>query len=83
MPRHVRNFWLELIVDGKKHRVATGSRAKDGGFALVISMRNRGVPLQAMRITGRTSFQGRVLELRAVAIGTDKALPRFTLHTQR
>ena len=40
MPQNVRNFWIELEVDGKKTKVATGPRSKDGEFYLSISMRN-------------------------------------------
>lgn len=42
MPRNVRNFWLELSVDGKASRVATGPRARDGGFQLTVKQRDNG-----------------------------------------
>ena len=40
--RNVRNFWLELSVDGKQSRVDTGPRAKDGGFDLIVYVREDG-----------------------------------------
>lgn len=40
MPRNVRNFWIELDVDGKKTPIATGPVKKDGVFYLTVSMRN-------------------------------------------
>lgn len=42
MPRNVRNFWIELDVDGKKQKVATGPRNGSGGFRLRILMREEG-----------------------------------------
>ena len=42
MPRNVRNFWISLNVDGKKHEVATGPRRKDGGFDINIKLREHG-----------------------------------------
>ena len=38
MPRNVRNFWLNLSVDGKRTDVASGPVAKDGGFELRIKI---------------------------------------------
>lgn len=42
MPRNVRNFWIDLAVDGKQERIETGPRSKDGGFNLVILVRENG-----------------------------------------
>ncbi len=42
MPRNVRNFWVELEVDGKKTKIATGPVAKDGGFHLRVLIREGG-----------------------------------------
>ena len=52
MPRNIRNFWIELTVDGKKSRVATGPRGKDGGFRLVVKMRDNGNIIDALGIEG-------------------------------
>lgn len=41
-PRVVRNFWIELEVDGKKEKIATGPRHAGGGFHMVIRMREKG-----------------------------------------
>ena len=56
MPQFVRNFWIELSVDGKKTRVATGPRAKNGGFELAIRMRESGDIVTPVRIAGITHF---------------------------
>lgn len=42
MPRNVRNFWIELQVDGKKEIVATGPKNSGGGFEAKIYWRVRG-----------------------------------------
>jgi hypothetical protein len=42
MPKNVRNFWIEIEVDGNKSKVATGPISKDGGFSCIILMRENG-----------------------------------------
>ena len=37
-----RNFWIEAGIDGMKTQLKGGPRAKDGGFSMVIYMRNEG-----------------------------------------
>lgn len=61
MPRNVRNFWIELSVDGKQERVETGPRSKDGGFSLTILQRDRGSIVMAMRVGGRVTSDGRLV----------------------
>lgn len=53
MPRNVRNFWLELRVDGATTAVETGPRAADGGFRLTILQRSKGDIVRAMTVEGR------------------------------
>lgn len=55
-PRNVRNFWIELFVDGKKTRIATGPASKDGGFDLYIKIREKGSVSSSknLRIRGYT-----------------------------
>jgi len=65
MPRNVRNFWLELTVDGKTSRVETGPQARDGGFRLVILQRDKGGIIRAMEVDGRATSMGLVLEATA------------------
>ena len=38
----VRNFWIEVTVDGRKTKIATGPRSKDGGMEITIKQRNNG-----------------------------------------
>lgn len=42
MARNVRNFWLDISVDGKAAGVSTGPRNKDGGFRCRVLMRADG-----------------------------------------
>lgn len=60
MPRNVRNFWLELGVDGSKTRVETGPRSKDGGFHLTILQRDGGGIIRAAEIDGRVMSNGKL-----------------------
>ena len=53
MPKNVRNFWIELTVDGKKTPIATGPRAADGGFELTVYQRNNGYIVNALTVLGR------------------------------
>ena len=41
-PRNVRNFWLEVEVDGRKKRIACGPVNKQGGMRIVLRQRNKG-----------------------------------------
>lgn len=52
MPRNVRNFWLELTVDGKKTDIATGPVSKDGGFFLTVKQRSESGIIRAMTVQG-------------------------------
>lgn len=85
MPRNVRNFWLELTVDGKSTRVETGPMAKDGGFKLVILQRDKGSNIHAMEVQGRAKSDGTLI-LSAVNIGAEtykKLSEEITVVTDR
>jgi len=64
MPRNVRNFWIELEVDGKKTKIATGPVSKGGGFSLTVKMRDRGEIITALEAYGFALEDG-TLTLRA------------------
>ena len=64
MPRNVRNFWIELEVDGKKHKVATGPRRSDGGFTMTIKVRENGeVSNRRIYISGKTDGEINVVTI--------------------
>jgi hypothetical protein len=50
--RKVRNFWIELEIDGRKTRIATGPEARDGGFHLTVFMRDHGETKEALIVNG-------------------------------
>lgn len=58
MPRNVRNFWIELDVDGRKEKVATGPVRKDGGFSATIYMRDKGEVVRTLAIEGHSRSDG-------------------------
>lgn len=41
MPRHVRNFWIEVSADGVQP-IATGPRSGSGGARVIIRQRSHG-----------------------------------------
>jgi hypothetical protein len=60
MPRNVRNFWLELNVDGSKSRVETGPRSANGGFSLTIYQRDSGSIVKALDVWGHIDDSGKI-----------------------
>ena len=74
MPRNVRNFWLELEVDGKKTKVATGPVGKDGGFCLIVKQRDEGEVTIAGWLVGLVDGEGGLtLKWEASPTNTDSA----------
>ena len=52
MTGNVRNFWIEAEVDGRKTPIAFGPQGKDGGFHLILYMRNKGEVEEVVWING-------------------------------
>lgn len=52
MPRNVRNFWIEAEVDGRKTPIAFGPVGKDGGFRLIVHMRDGGIVTTPLYVDG-------------------------------
>lgn len=50
MPRNVRNFWVDLDVDGRANSVGTGPQSKDGGLALFLYIRDEGKVAKALTV---------------------------------
>ena len=57
MPRNVRNFWIELNVDGRTP-IAAGPVARDGGFELTVKQRDKGGILYALTVRGYADDNG-------------------------
>ena len=58
MPRNVRNFWIELQVDGRRSMVKTGPVAKGGEFRIDLYIRDGGAVKDAGAIHGRCYADG-------------------------
>ena len=82
MPRNVRNFWVELQVDGKAIRVETGPKARGGGFNLTILQRDKGGIVTAARISGRALSDG-TIHLDVTAEKSDRGPVDFRVSTER
>ncbi len=52
MPRKVRNYWVEIDVDGRESPIGTGPRNKEGGIGVRIYMRNKGTVEKILDISG-------------------------------
>ena len=59
MPRNLRNFWIELDVEGYVHTIARGPRRRGEGFSLTINIASHGGPYRLMRISGFALQNGR------------------------
>lgn len=79
MPANVRNFWIEADIDGIASRVATGPRAKDGGFSLTVKQRDGGGIITALKVRGWIDSTG-VIRLEAEGMGHERAI---VIKTQR
>lgn len=60
MPRNVRNFWIDCLIDGQATRLSGGPQAKDGGFDLTIKMRDNGGIIEAVDVLGRADASGKL-----------------------
>ena len=69
MPRNVRNFWIDLNVDGRKSTVSTGPVSKDGGFSMTIKIRNNG-SISPFKLT----LEGRVLPDGTLCVDSNKGV---------
>lgn len=56
-PRNVRNFWVDLNVDGHT-AIATGPKPATGGFEQTILVRSNGAPHKALDIRGYVNRDG-------------------------
>jgi hypothetical protein len=53
--KNVRNFWIEIVVDGKAQKVAVGPVSKTGGFDLTVYMNDGGESVEALVVLGRAN----------------------------
>jgi hypothetical protein len=50
MPRNVRNFWIDVEIDGQKTRLRGGPQGREGGLRLSILQRSEGAVSTALII---------------------------------
>lgn len=48
----VRNFWIDAQIDGRTTMLSGGPRSKDGGFDLVVKIRDDDSIRRAVRLSG-------------------------------
>ena len=58
--KNVRNFWIELDVDGRETRIEAGPRDKEGGFVLNLKMRDQGEIKHTLKVRGFVDFYGQL-----------------------
>ena len=54
-PRNVRNFWVDVDVDGKQNSVATGPRSADGGMDANFKIREAGTVTDSIDVLCRAN----------------------------
>lgn len=81
MPRNVRNFWIEVEIDGRTTKLAGGPRSKDGGFTLRIKQRSKGDIITPVHIEGKADIR----QLRTIVQITqpDDSIQRKAILTER
>lgn len=91
MPQRVLNFWISGLVDGRATPINAGPQADDGGFNLVVLIReNGGISDKRVRLIGRATSDGRLhLEVSAEGLEQQPLLHKtgstltYSLHTNR
>jgi hypothetical protein len=62
MPRIVRNFFVELDVDGRASSVSTGPRSGNGGIHAKFYMREKGcISSQCIQVEGIVTGSGELI----------------------
>lgn len=59
MPRNTRNFWVTAQIDGRT-TLEGGPKAADGGFNLLVKMRDNGSIIDAARMWGTVNDDGAI-----------------------
>lgn len=54
----IRNFWIEVEIDGKKEFLKGGPKSEDGGFSLSLSQRKDGKIRRVIKIQGIANKDG-------------------------
>lgn len=57
----VRNWWIDVEIDGRKTRLNGGPVSKDGGFSMTIYQRVEGESVEVVRIAARATSRDAVI----------------------
>jgi hypothetical protein len=57
---NVRNFWIDASIDGRETTLSGGPKGQDGGFNLVVSIREHGRVVEAVRVEGWATEDGKL-----------------------
>ncbi len=82
----VRNWWVEVEIDGRITKLAGGPRAKDGEFTLTIRQRNRGQLSEVLVVDGRVTKDDELqiwVSPRLIADAVPGRPQEFTVTTKR
>lgn len=90
MPRNVRNYWINVQVDGKGKPIEAGPKAAGGGFRVSVLLRHEGsISPISLEVTGQAYSNGKLqLIARVDEPGlsfeeADKKYGRITIIQQR
>ena len=84
MPRNVRNFWIEVEVDGRASRIETGPVSSEGGFRVIVRQRDAGgVGDKTVVIVGHALPDGNLVTEAAVMEGARILSQEIRLATKR
>ena len=56
----VRNFWVDVVVDGRQTDLSGGPRSKDGGMRAVFYVRDNGAIVKAVTVDCYTGADGQL-----------------------
>lgn len=77
MPRNVRNFWIDLNVDGVQNDVGTGPRKADGGFTQTVKIREQGsISDTEVKLRGYVNREGKLC-LAVSVTNADVSTPHY------
>ena len=80
-PRNLRNFWLELNVDGYAHTVYRGPKSHSGGFTLDLKVASHGESVDLLRLVGLPLQNGKnrvILQLNRELSAGEEVLSALT-----
>lgn len=87
MPRNVRNFWIDLDIDGRDSSLTGGPVSKSGGFSGAIYLRDSGDVSAPVRLSGWATNDGAIyLDIRipdGLTVEADPENPRLLRVTSK